>query len=395
MPAHNHILEGGKATGASDKEGAHTHSLPGGGNTPSDETGPGHDHGGGMSGPKPVKEPKELFNISDVEIFASGVWNGDEYSNADLDGMVAAFDKNKETLKPFLKLGHNNKQKLLANDGLPAAGWIGALRRVGNKLVADFIDLPKQIFELIQNKAFRNVSSEIYFDIEINGEKFKHMLSAVALLGSNMPAVSTLKDILSLYGLGDYAELKNYADDNNTIKIIEYTNLGKEEEHMPTEQEIKLQAELDAKKKEFAKNESALEQLRKDNAAAKAELEKANEGLKKAELEKKDADLKSYVSEMTANELVSPGMVDHVKALLGDEKAEYTIGEKKLDKKSLLTELLKVAKEYFGMKTEAKTEGGDKKSTEDAIEAEIQKYSADNKVSYGDAYAAVINRKGA
>jgi len=396
---HIHKLNAGGVTSASSQEGSHTHSLPGGGQTPSDQTGAGHDHGGGMGGPifDRAQFAKELFQINGVEIFASGTFNGDTYSDEDLDGMVSAFNENQKTLKPFLKLGHNNGQKLLANDGLPAAGWIGALKRIGNKLVADFIDIPRSIFELLKNKAFRNVSSEIYFDIELNGKKYKHFLSAVALLGSDMPAVESLEDILALYGLGNCAELKNYADKSNKTKIIEYTNLGKKETHMPTEQEIKLQAELDANKKAFAKSESAMEKMRKDNATAKAELDKANEELKKAENSKKAADLKSYVSDLTAKDLVSKGMTGYVEALMGEEKAEYTIGENKLDKQGLITGLLKVAKEYFALNTKTKTESGNQSTTdsEDAQHKAILKYASENKVNYGDAYAALENQKGA
>ena len=163
----------------------------------------------------------ELFNIPNVEIFASGVWNGDKYTNDDLDIMVEAFNDPNHKLKPFLKLGHNEDQKLLANDGLPAAGFVSNLRRVGDKLVADFVDMPKKIFELVENKAFRKVSSEIFWNIQIAGKKFKRMLSAVALLGADTPAVSSLDDILEMYGIKskEYEALKQHSflsmDDKN------------------------------------------------------------------------------------------------------------------------------------------------------------------------------------
>jgi len=109
-----------------------------------------------------MKKNFYLHSINGVEVFASGKWNGDHYTNEDLDEMVKAFNDTGHKIKPFLKLGHNDEQKLLATDGLPSAGWVSNLRRIGDKLVADFVDIPKKIFELISNKAFRKVSSEIF-----------------------------------------------------------------------------------------------------------------------------------------------------------------------------------------------------------------------------------------
>ena len=73
------------------------------------------------------------------------------------------------------------------------------MRKVGSKLVADFVDIPREIYQLIQNKAYRKVSCEIYNDIQIGEKKHRKFLGAVALLGSEMPAVRSLKDILSQY----------------------------------------------------------------------------------------------------------------------------------------------------------------------------------------------------
>lgn len=90
----------------------------------------------------------ESFKIQGVEIFSVGNWNGDDYTHDDLYEMVRAFDDNKVGARPHLKLGHDDKQELIQRDGMPAAGWIEKLYVVGDKLVADFSDIPKKIFEL-------------------------------------------------------------------------------------------------------------------------------------------------------------------------------------------------------------------------------------------------------
>lgn len=143
----------------------------------------------------------ETFDINDVEIFAAGEWNGDHYTTKDLDTLVESFNKTKESLKPYLKLGHSDQQKLLAEDELPAAGWIANLRRIGEKLVADFVGVPKKIYELIKQGGYKRISSEIYINPKIAGQIYDKALKAVALLGGATPAVSNLKDIMALYGM--------------------------------------------------------------------------------------------------------------------------------------------------------------------------------------------------
>src|SRR5690606_38081169 len=147
----------------------------------------------------------ELYTIRNVEIFSVGTWNGDKWTVEDLDKIVDAYNETKGTFKPYLKIGHNEEQELAKEiaerDGQPAIGWISNLYRLGDKLYADFEDVPRTLFNLINKKAYRKVSVEIYLDVKIKDEKFKYMLGAVSLLGADTPAVMNLDDILSMYGL--------------------------------------------------------------------------------------------------------------------------------------------------------------------------------------------------
>lgn len=145
----------------------------------------------------------ESYSIKGVEIFEEGKHGGDEYSSEDLDSMVQAFGV--VGFKPPLKLGHTPKQKLLQNDGLPAAGWIERIYRQGKKLVADFSDIPRQIYELISRKAYDRVSAEVYWNYKDDNKdlKFPRVLKAVALLGSDIPEVTSLKAISEMYASKD------------------------------------------------------------------------------------------------------------------------------------------------------------------------------------------------
>ena len=70
-----------------------------------------------------------LYEIKDVEIFATGKWNGMNFTDKDLDAIIGSFGQDKIGFEPPLKLGHDKKQKLLQTDGYPAAGWVRSLKK--------------------------------------------------------------------------------------------------------------------------------------------------------------------------------------------------------------------------------------------------------------------------
>ena len=123
--------------------------------------------------------------IRGVEIFGTGTHNGDQYTEKDLDDMVAAFGK--LDVKPALKVGHTKDKA-----GAPAYGWVTNLKRVGQKLVADFESMHDSVVGAIRDKRYDRVSSEIYFNLKRGGETFRRALKAVALLGAEVPAVTGL-----------------------------------------------------------------------------------------------------------------------------------------------------------------------------------------------------------
>lgn len=140
-----------------------------------------------------------LYEIKGCEIFATGTWHGDKYSEEDLDHMVEAFPL--VGYRPPVKLGHTEKQKLLKDSGLPAAGWIEKIYRNGKKLLADISSIPQKVYELIEKKAYDRISAEVYWDFDdtVNKKKWPRVLKAIALLGAEVPEVTTLDSISALY----------------------------------------------------------------------------------------------------------------------------------------------------------------------------------------------------
>lgn len=360
---------------------------------------------------KPINklEENERFEISDVEIFAVGEWNGDKYTESDLDEMVRAFDEVGEQTKPFLKIGHSDKQKLLAEDELPSAGLVKNLRRIGKKLIADFVQVPKKVAQAIRNKSFNRVSSEIFWNISVLGNKFKRMLKAVSILGGEMPAVVTLDDINKLSAAHGAAEV--YKSDAE-IKVCEIDISKKQEETKMKEEEMKEKlaemerqltdkdskiAELEAKanikddddKDEFPRMKKRLKQLEEENAQLKKKLEqltKKNEEMtaevKKHEWEVREAQVEKEVDGYIQAEKINPSQKDALKTfLLQNQEKAYKLGEKECT----VSELFKVF--IDGGKPDLNTKEGSEVGKPDVndIADKAQKYAEEHKISYKEA----------
>lgn len=141
---------------------------------------------------------KKTFEILGKEIFAVGEWNGDKYSEKDLDQMVDAFQK--LDFKPFLKINHDkNKENDKTCDLRPALGFVSNLYRKGKKLIADFSCVPKKLFDAIENGAYNRVSAEIFWNLKRLGKAWPRALKAVSILGTDLPAVESLEGLNDLY----------------------------------------------------------------------------------------------------------------------------------------------------------------------------------------------------
>lgn len=344
----------------------------------------------------------ETKSIPGVEVFSVGTWNGDEYTHDDLREMVRAFNETKQHVKPFLKLGHDEEQKLVQSDGLPSAGWIERLYVLGDKLVADFVDIPKKIHDLIVSKAYRKVSSEIYWNLKVQDKTYGKFLSAVALLGADTPGVMNLNDILAMYKKMGKDGLKIYYNDA-IVKDLEIDNTKKRNSKMSkTESEIKLEIELQDKQKEVTELSQKVEQTGAELKVTLEELASLKqfkiEADKKAlelEAEAKRLGLEKIVTELQSEKLITPAMKPYVLALLGEEKKKYSIELK--DKKSVefsKEEILKETLKLFKVASEVNfTE-----SSEDAkgeaqgdveTDKQIREYAEKHKVTYAQAYKAI------
>lgn len=142
------------------------------------------------------KNDQRAQNGMDVEIFAVGKWNGLEFDAQDLKTIVLAFHTLGDNHHVPLKFGHNEDQPF--TDGYPAIGWVSDVWMDGDKLMARFTDVPDIVKQTFEKKLYRHVSIELEVAVEYKGQFFPWVLSGVALLGADIPAVNTLSDLAAL-----------------------------------------------------------------------------------------------------------------------------------------------------------------------------------------------------
>src|SRR5712671_1063815 len=137
------------------------------------------------------------YVLKQVELMQSGVAaNGTTFDNEALQGIADAFKVLGLDGRVPLKLGHDDKQPLTS--GQPALGWCKNLRVVGDKLLGDFVDMPKVIYDAFKTGRYKQVSVELLKNVQAGTRIIPWVIDAVALLGATQPAFGSLKDLQSL-----------------------------------------------------------------------------------------------------------------------------------------------------------------------------------------------------
>ena len=136
--------------------------------------------------------------------------------------------------------------------------------------------VPKIVQDAMKNKLYRKVSIELDIGVEHKGKKYAYVLSGVALLGADLPAVNTLKD------LDHYISGESRLAASRRAEFSAIDGLGKHETKEFTMDEKKLQEMMDASiakaveplKNQLAEKDSQLAKFTRDEEA-RASAEKA------------------------------------------------------------------------------------------------------------------------
>jgi cation transport regulator len=321
-----------------------------------------------------------LTHEFEAEIFSVGTWNGDKYTEADLQAMVDAFPKLSDEVKPPVKMGHSNK---LA-DGDPALGWVKGLRLNGDKLVAKLSDVPDILFKAIKQGLYKRVSSEIYWNYKKAGETFKRVLSGVALLGADIPAVKNLADLKayltqSASDDGLFEQVVVFAETQAEIIKGEPDNMEAEVKEL-TE---KLAAESEARKKSD-------EEAKTYREKAEAMEKEASDKLKATSVD----EVKAFCEEQVkAGKLLPTIRDDIVKGL--EVEAGHCYSEKggAMIEFEVFKKYVETVDTLLNTDEEGRNNDKDKKeyaSAGEQVDALVKEITKEGKVNYSDALQSVL-----
>jgi hypothetical protein len=120
--------------------------------------------------------PRKWVEILKTGTFQDSAGNPHTFTGPDLDAIAAAYDPARHEAP--VTIGH-------PKDNAPAYGWVKALKRVGETLVAEFKDLVPEFVAMVNQGLFKKRSVSLFPD---------RSLRHVGFLGAAPPAVKGLAD---------------------------------------------------------------------------------------------------------------------------------------------------------------------------------------------------------
>lgn len=222
----------------------------------------------------------------EAEVFAVGRWNDIDITVEDLHSIVSAFSSLAQFLSVPLKFGHNEEQPM--TDGQPALGWVTSLRvdeaAKPAKLIAKFSDVPQVVYDAIRAKRYRYPSIELLFDVTHKGVRYPAVMTAVALLGADIPAVNVLSDLHAYMSASEAAtyvvtpiQLTGARSESFSYNRPNYeeSKMDIEEMKRQLEEQKRINAELTTK---FSATNAEAERLKQEAAtfAAKQKADQVN-----------------------------------------------------------------------------------------------------------------------
>lgn len=390
-----------------------------------------------------VSEYAELFG---VEVFKEGTWNGDKYTESDIDDLVVNFKSLKGKIVPKVKITHREDQKNLA--GLASYGDVKEVfaKTVNGvrKLFVDLVKVPEQVVDWIKTGRFAERSIEVFRNITIEGQKFKNVLARVSLLGHEIPAVPGMKPIelaidIDLHDMSDMENLKKYnffdAKEEDMLESLkkEFTEINSRLDSLKEMKEgaertkifEKLESDVITFSQRLADAEkvnSNVDKLAKDLTEKDSQLAAYKAREEETRLKLKEKDIEQFVSELKLKGKVVPAFESDMKTLLFEldgevKKINYAIETEKEGKVEQKISLFDFAKKLFSKISKIVeygeiAPGGDskmdkKKDRVDVYKAlgrdyevtgldeeeEIEKYMLAHKCSLSEATIAVLDAK--
>jgi hypothetical protein len=254
--------------------------------------------------------------IQKVEIFATGKHFGSEtveMTEDDLTEMVNSFNAlgDKEGFRPVLKLGHEDAQKFFGQrKGAPNLGFVEKIWKEGGKILADFANVPDALVDLIGQRRYNAVSIEMFPKTEVGGSTFTNVLTAVALLGAELPAVKGLKELAATLFTEEPEKTPDFT--GSTLKLE-----TSEKDHMFTQEQVDaLVSAAVAKAEDVVKAEFEAKVAEADAKVADAEkkAETAETALRTYEDDTRKKDAETMVDDAIKAGKLTPAQKDEALA---------------------------------------------------------------------------------
>lgn len=335
--------------------------------------------------------------IRNLEIFGAGTWNASTgkvtITEGNLDEIVSSFSALQGTniVKPHLKLGHNDAQKWFGQkDGVPTLGWIDRVWRHGKKLLADVSNVPDALIEMIKAGRFHNVSAELFPPgaIEKDGTKFGHVLSAVAVLGTEMPAVKDLAGLASAL----------FAEQFSSSSAAKPIAVNYQETSMFTQEQVDSLISAAVQKAvgdTSAKFSDQVKDLSAQITVLTSRAETAEGALIKAQDDAANADAIRIVDDAIKAGKLLPKQKDFALAFMTGIKGPVKFGTGEKTPAKLFQEFLEASGSQVDTKERGNGNGGNEvgkfASPAQEVDHKVGQVRAkDSKISYSDAMQAVF-----
>lgn len=173
-----------------------------------------------------------MGRVSNVELMHTGTWDlstgTTTFTVEDLAAAVTALDC-PAVRRPILKLGHTPDP----TPGQPAVGFVAnmATAESGRTLVGDYVGMPGWLVDQDENgvsvlaSTYPDRSIEGWYDFRCQlGHAHPFVVTAVALLGTEAPAIGTIQSLQDLAGL--YGVAATTDDTAHGRAVVAYSNRG-------------------------------------------------------------------------------------------------------------------------------------------------------------------------
>lgn len=258
-----------------------------------------------------------------------------DISPGDIDEFIETFEQSRDNYRPNIKVDHSAHQALLKSilgideedSEIPNIGFIDNMRREGNSLIADIVEIPARLIDLLFRGQFKGVSPEFYQNYRGTGKKF---IEAVAL--TNYPRLKHQYNLSEINGDAEGSELKFSGQINIKDEVTKMSDITKQDLE-------KVESNIFTKLSEFFKKEdkgektdmSEITAMRQEIDALKNQLTDKDESIKKfsdtfsimRNRARKDSVDAICMSALAKG--VKQSTIDHFKPLLMSDHSESVI----------------------------------------------------------------------